>query len=51
MQGLLVVMPFHSPVVGCIQALTQPLSKYQYLKQQTSWLCGLEQVQKVGVHL
>lgn len=51
MQRLFIVMPFHSTVVGCIPALTQPLSKQQHLKQQTPRLCSLEQVQEVGVYL
>lgn len=51
MQRLFIVMPFHGTVVWCIPALTQPLGKHQYLEQQTPWLFGLEQIQKVGVHL
>lgn len=50
-QGLLVVMPFHCPVVGGVPTLAQPLRKYQHLEQQASWLRGLEEVQEVGVHL
>ena len=44
-------MPLHGAVVGWTPAFTQPLCKHQDLKQQSPRLCGLEQVQEVGVYL